>query len=218
MALKMMKVLPRFLGTLTILFASSVFADGDADSGSGKVAICAACHGAAGNSTIALYPNLAGQGEKYLLKQLKDVQSGARPILEMTGMLVAFNDQDLEDIAAYFSSLDPVVMGSQAIADEAYALSAEEFLALGEKVFRGGNMKTGVAACTGCHSPSGAGNDPAGYPSIAGQHTDYIVKQLTNFQRNLRINDGESMAMRAVAGPMSDLEIRAVANYLSGLN
>lgn len=214
----MMKVLPRLLGTLTVLFASSAFAAGDAESGKTKVLVCSACHGAEGNSSITLYPNLAGQGEKYLLKQMQDVQSGARPVLEMTGMLAAFNDQDLADIAAYYASLDGAVMGSQLIADDAYALSPEAFLELGENVFRGGNMKTGVAACTGCHSPTGVGNAPAAYPAIAGQHTDYLIKQLKSFQNNLRTNDGDGRIMRAVAAPLSDLEIRAVANYLSGLN
>lgn len=218
MALNMTGILPRLLGTLAVLLSTSALAAGDADSGSTKVAVCAACHGAEGNSAAGIYPNLAGQGEKYLLKQLEDVKSGARPILEMTGMLAVFNDQDLADIAAYYASQQAVVLGSQALADEAYDLSPEEFLALGEKVFRGGNLKTGVASCTGCHSPAGTGNAPAAYPSIAGQHSDYIIKQLKSFQNNLRTNDGEGKIMRAVAAPMSDLEIRAVANYVSGLN
>lgn len=214
----MMKVLPSILGTITLLFAAGSFAAGDAEAGADKVAVCTACHGAEGVSALSLYPNLAGQGEKYLLKQMQDVKSGARNILEMTGMLAIYNDQDLEDIAAFYASKVPVVMGSQPIEDEAYGLSADEFLALGESVFRGGNLKTGVAACTGCHAPSGKGNAPAAYPAIGGQHYDYIVKQLKNFQNNLRTNDGEGQIMRAVAAPMSDLEIRAVANYLAGLN
>lgn len=218
----MMKVLSKLLGilvgTLTVLFATSAFAGGDAQSGKEKVAVCAACHGTEGNSAAPIYPNLAGQGEKYLLKQLKDIKTGERPILEMTGMLMPYDEQGLADIAAYYASLDAVVMGSRELEDEAYGLSSQEFLALGEQVFRGGNLKTGVAACTGCHSPSGAGNAPAAYPSIAGQHADYLVKQLKSFQNNLRKNDGEGKIMRAVAEPMSDLEIRAVANYLAGLN
>ena len=213
-----MKVLPAILATVSVLFAASALAVGSAGAGGTKVAVCGACHGVDGNSAAAIYPNLAGQGEKYLLKQLQDTQAGDRPILEMTGMLAAFNDQDLADIAAYYASLDATVMGSQEMTDEAYSLNPEEFLALGERVFRGGNIKTGVAACTGCHSPSGAGNAPAAYPALAGQHGDYIIKQLKNFQNNLRKNDGDGQIMRAVAGPMSDLEIRAVANYLSGLH
>ena len=216
-------VLPKFLGKLAVLFATSlcavsVFSAGDPEAGSTKVIVCGACHGADGNSSVPAQPNLAGQGEKYLLKQMQDVKSGARNIVEMTGMLLAYNDQDLADIAAYYASLDAAVMGSQDIEDDAYGLSAEEFLDLGEKVFRGGNLKTGVAACTGCHSPTGAGNAPAAYPAIAGQHPEYVIKQLKNFQNNLRTNDGEGKIMRNVAAPMSDLEIRAVANYLSGLN
>ena len=179
---------------------------------------CVACHAADGNSSTPANPKLAQQHPEYLLKQLQDIKSGDRAVLEMTGMLAASSDQDMEDMAAYYASLEHTVMGSQAIADEAYALSEEEFLALGEKVFRGGNLQTGVAACTGCHAPSGMGNDPAAYPVIAGQHTDYLMKQLKNFQNNLRINDGEGRQMRGVASPMSDLEIRAVANYLSGLH
>jgi len=214
----MMKVLPSILATVALLFAATTHAAGDADAGATKVAVCAACHGQEGVSASALYPNLAGQGEKYLLKQLQDIKSGDRPVMEMTGMLNASNDQDLEDMAAYYASLDHTIMGSQAIADEAYALSEEEFLELGEKVFRGGNLQTGVAACTGCHAPSGMGNDPAAYPVVAGQHSDYIIKQLKDFQKNLRTNDGDGQLMRAVAAPMSDLEIRAVANYLSGLH
>ena len=214
----MMKFLPTILATMTILFAANAVAAGDAASGKGKVAICVACHGQDGISATSLYPNLAGQGEKYLLKQLRDVKSGARNIIEMTGMLAMYDDQGLADIAAYYASLDAAVMGSASIEDAAYKLNATEFLAVGEQVFRGGNMQTGVAACTGCHSPTGKGNAPAAYPALGGQHSDYIIAQLQKFQNNLRTNDGEGMIMRAVAGPMSDLEIRAVANYLSGLH
>ena len=208
-------------GLLTVLFTFSaglVWSEGDATAGQGNVALCAGCHGPSGNSAIPLYPNLAGQGEKYLKKQMLDTQSGERKILEMTGMLASFNEQDLADIAAFYGTQKAAVTGSRAIVDEAYGLSAEEFLALGERIFRGGNVKTGVAACTGCHSPTGQGNAPASYPAIAGQHNDYLVKQLSDFQRNLRKNDGEGQIMRAVASPMSDLEIRAVSNYLAGLN
>lgn len=214
----MKKVLLVVLGAFSLLSSIVVIAEGDAEAGKSKILVCTACHGAEGVSASGLYPNLAGQGEKYLLKQLRDIQSDARPILEMTGMLTNMTDQDLEDVAAFFASQEASVTGSQQIADEAYALSEEEFLALGERVYRGGNLETNVPACTGCHSPRGNGNAPAIYPAIGGQHADYILKQLTDFQRNLRTNDGETLIMRGVAGNMSDLEMRAVANYISGLN
>ena len=214
----MKKVLPSFLSVCALLLSFSAAAEGDAEAGKAKTLVCSACHGQTGISISNLYPNLAGQGEKYLLKQMQDIKSDARPILEMTGLLAAFSDQDLEDIAAFYASQEKEIMGSQAIADEAYGLSSEEFLALGENLYRGGNLDTNVPACTGCHSPRGNGNDPAVYPALGGQHSEYILKQLTQFQNNLRTNDGDTLIMRGVAGPMSDLEMRAVANYISGLN
>ena len=196
----------------------NMLAQGNPEAGESKILVCTACHGATGVSSSNLFPNLAGQGEKYLLKQLNDIKGGDRAVVEMTGMLAAMSEQDLADIAAFFASQEKQIVGSQELADEAYGLSAEEFLALGESLYRGGNLDTQVPACTGCHSPRGNGNAPAGYPAIGGQHPEYIYKQLTQFQNNLRTNDGETLIMRGVAGQMSDLEMRAVANYLAGLN
>jgi cytochrome c553 len=94
----------------------------------------------------------------------------------------------------------------------------DEALDYGENVYRGGNMKTGVAACTGCHSPSGNGNDPAGYPALGGQHADYIAKQLLAYRRGERASGANAIIMQGVAANMSDKEIKAVSNYISGLN
>jgi cytochrome c553 len=91
-------------------------------------------------------------------------------------------------------------------------------LLYGEKVYRGGNMSTGVAACTGCHSPSGNGNDPAGYPRLGGQYADYIEKQLLAYRRGERASGANAAIMQGVAANLSDKEIKAVANYISGLN
>lgn len=214
----MKKVLPSILSLFALLWSVCATAEGDAAAGEAKTIVCSACHGPTGASISNLYPNLAGQGEKYLLKQMRDIKSEARPVLEMTGMLVAMSDQDLEDIAAFYAAQDKKIIGSQELEDEAYGLSAEEFLALGENLYRGGNLDTNVPACTGCHSPRGSGNAPAAYPAIGGQYSEYIFKQLSDFQRNLRTNDGDTLIMRGVAGPMSDLEMRAVANYAAGLN
>lgn len=188
---------------------------GDAAAGKGKTAVCAACHGADGNSPAPSFPKLAGLGEKYLLKQLNDIKSGKRAVLEMTGMLDAMSEQDLADVAAYYASQQITLSGAR-----------EEKLELGESVYRGGNMKTGVPACTGCHSPSGQGNRPAGYPALGGQYADYIAKQLRAFRTGAhdpenpaaRTNDGDTRVMRGVAANMNDLEIDAVANYIAGLH
>jgi len=191
---------------------------GNADAGQGKTALCAACHGPTGNAISPLFANLAGQGEKYLFKQLRDIQGGSRPIVEMTGMLVGFNDQDLADIAAYYAAQDVKIAGSSEIASEAFGLDATAMLELGESIYRNGNLEKGVPACSGCHSPTGAGNAPAGYPRLGGQNRDYLITQLENFRGNLRTNDGDTRIMRGVAENLSDLEIDAVTNFIAGLH
>lgn len=196
------------------LASSLVFAGGDAAAGQAKTAMCAGCHGADGNSPAPTFPKLAGQGEKYLTKQLRDIKSGERPVMEMTGMLNAFSDQDLADIAAYFASKTIQMAGAK-----------EEKLDVGERVYRGGNIETGVPACTGCHSPAGNGNAPAGYPALGGQFAQYTAKQLRAFRTGAhdpenqaaRTNDGDAKIMRGVAAQMSDVEIDAVANFIAGL-
>ncbi len=196
------------------LASSFAFAGGDAVAGQGKTAMCAGCHGADGNSAVANFPKLAGQGEKYLTKQLQDIKSGSRSVVEMTGMLNTFSDQDLADMSAYFASKTIQMSGAK-----------EENLERGERLFRGGNMETGVPACTGCHSPAGQGNAPAGYPALGGQFAQYTAKQLRAFRTGAhdaenpaaRNNDGDARVMRGVAAQMSDVEIDAVANYIAGL-
>ena len=193
-------------------------AGGDAAAGKTKSAACAACHTETGNSLSPVFPKIAGLGEKYLLKQLQDIKSGDREIPEMAGQLDAMNEQDLADIAAYFAGNPMQISGAKEKDWPLEEINSAEFLALGEQVFRAGNLETGVPACTGCHSPSGQGNDPAGYPKLGGQFADYLVKQLKAFRSNARTNDGETRIMRDVAANMSDKEIEAVANFLSGLH
>jgi cytochrome c553 len=191
-----------------------VFASGDPAAGESKIAMCAGCHGGDGNSVVPSFPKLAGQGEKYLTKQLKDVKYGRRKIASMTGILDSFSEQDLSDMAAYYASKKMQISGAQ-----------EENLQLGEAIYRGGNIETGVPACTGCHSPSGQGNSPAGYPMLGGQYAQYTAKQLRAWRtgahdpenEGARNNDGDSKIMRGVAEHMSDIEIDAVANFIAGL-
>lgn len=189
---------------------------GNAQAGSEKVAICAACHGADGNSPIAMYPKLAGLGEKYLYKQLQDIKSDVRPVPEMTGMLTGLSDQDLADIAAHYASQNMQLAGAEEIQVRVNSGEMVDGLALGREVYRFGNPETGVPACSGCHSPTGVGNEPAGYPRVGGQFADYVAKQLRAFRGGERVND-EQQVMRQVAAPMSDAEITAVSNYIAGL-
>lgn len=181
---------------------------GDAEAGKDKVAMCAACHGADGNSMLPNFPSLAGLGQKYLQKQMLDIKEARRPVVEMTGMLDALSVQDLWDIAAFYDSQTP---------KPGVANADAEVIARGEAIFRGGNLETGLPACTGCHSPTGKGNDPAGYPRLAGQHGAYIAKQLTDFREGDRTNDGDTMTMRTTASRLSNKDIEAVSAYIQGL-
>ena len=189
------------------LFAANALAAGNADAGKSKTVACGACHGADGNSLAPAFPKLAGQHPGYLLKQLKDIKSGARSVPTMTGQLDALNDQDLEDIAAYY--------GTQKATP---GMAKEALVELGERVYRAGIRDKGVAACTACHSPTGAGNAAARFPSLSGQHADYIAASLRAFRNDERTNDGDTRIMRDVANHLSDKEVDAVASYASGLH
>lgn len=201
-----------------IAMAQGALAAGDAAAGEANAAACAGCHGSDGNSPAASFPKLASLGERYLAKQLRDIKSGARAVPEMTGQLSNFSDQDMDNIAAFFSSKAMQLSGAKEIKVQLGTGIVVDGLALGTKVYRGGNMETSVPACTGCHSPSGAGNSPAGFPRLGGQHAGYIEKQLRDFRAGNRTNDGDNKIMRDVAAHMSDAEIIAVANYISGLH
>jgi|TARA_B100000768_G_scaffold82620_1_gene78246 cytochrome c553 len=201
----------------SILFMSNVLAAGDAAAGKTKVMICAGCHGADGNSMVPSFPKLAGLGEKYITQQLRQIKSGEREIMEMMGILNLSTDQDLQDMAAYYDAQSRSIAGAKEI--QLVGISEpQQAIDYGENIYRGGNMKTGVAACTGCHSPSGNGNGPAGYPGLGGQHATYIEKQLLAYRRGERVSGSNAAIMQGVAANLSDKEITAVANYISGLN
>ncbi len=207
-----------FMAAFLVVSAQAAVAEGNPEAGKEKTLVCAACHGTDGNSPAPNFPKLAGLGEKYLYKQLADIKEGRRNVLEMTGMLTNMSDQDLKDIAAYFNSQTIQLSGAKSL--NVLTNSGEEVdaLALGQKVFRAGNKETSVAACMGCHSPTGKGNDPAGFPRLSGQHPEYIEKQLRAFRAGERTNDGDTAIMRQVAANLSDAELKAVANFVAGLN
>ncbi|HEY8568150.1 c-type cytochrome [Microbulbifer sp.] len=200
-----------------VAFAQVGHAAGDAAAGQAKAAVCAACHGADGNSPAPTFPKIAGLGEKYLLKQMHDIKGGARKVPEMTGMLDNLSDQDMADVAAYFASQNIQLSGSEAFSVMLNNGDNVDGLALGRKLFRAGNSTTNVPACMGCHSPTGQGNAPAGYPRLSGQYAEYVEKQLKAFREGTRANDGDTRVMRSVAKQLSDAEIKAVANYVAGL-
>ena len=168
--------------------------------------VCSGCHGADGNSVISVNPSLAGQHAEYITKQLTNFKAGERKNPIMMGMAAPLSPEDIKNLAAYFSEKTP--KGGGSIKDKDLALK-------GQKLYKGGNMATGVAACAGCHSPDGAGI-PAQFPRLTGQSSEYVAVQLKAFRSGERANDPASM-MRMIAAKMTDQEINAVAEYIAGL-
>ncbi len=172
--------------------------------------VCAACHGADGNSTAPANPKLAGQHPEYLVKQLSNfkVQAGATAAARvnpvMAGFAATLSEEDMRNVAAYFA---------KQAQKPGTAKSSKETVALGEKLYRGGASDKGLPACAGCHGPTGAGI-PAQYPRIGGQWADYTSSQLTAFRDGGRKNN---LQMAQVAAKMSDAEIKAVSDYVAGM-
>ncbi|EPJ44242.1 MAG: cytochrome c4 [Osedax symbiont Rs1] len=194
------------IGLMLSLTASTyVYSAGDAAAGKEKSIACGACHGADGNSQIGSFPKLAGQNVKYLIKQMQEIKSGTRVVPEMAGQLDNKNEQDMEDIAAFYSSKK--ILGGK---------TAKDQLALGQQIYRSGIASKQVAACTACHGAKGQGLATAAFPAIGGQHADYTEKQLKSFRVMDRSNDPNQM-MRDIAARLSDVEIKAVASYIQGL-
>ena len=167
--------------------------------------VCAACHGTDGNSTIPANPNLAGQYPEYLTKQLLSFKSGERKSPVMGGMVANLTPEDMKNLGAYFGGKKP----KPGVARD------KELVALGQKIYRGGNAASAVPACAGCHTPNGAGI-PSQFPRLAGQHADYVIAQLRAFKSGERADDNSKM-MRAIAVKLTDQEMHAVAEYISGL-
>ena len=199
-----------WLVALCLLLAGAAQGAGDPDAGKALSLACSACHGMDGaTGLLPTYPDLAGQNEKYLLQQLLHIQSNKRQILEMTGQLLGKTPQDVENLAAYYASLPGKVRTTA---------GAAEALSQAEAIYRGGDLQRGVPACAACHSPSGEGNAPAGFPRLSGQPAAYTVAQLKAFREGKRTTDEDyGGMMRDIARSLTDGEIEALANYLQGL-
>ena len=197
--------------SLVIFSALFLLGAGDPKSGESKVAVCAACHGADGNSISTDWPKLSGQNQKYLYEQLKYFRDGERMnvlMMSVTPYLQTLSDEDLLDIAAFYAQYNPTV---------GQAKNDEELLALGTQLYRFGNMKKQIPACTSCHSVYGEGNSLAGYPSVAGQQIGYLTSSLKAYRSKERNAGESSLVMQAIAENLTDNEIDALANYMHGL-
>lgn len=203
-----MKILIHIITLVLFIAGHAAFAQGNVDAGKEKSATCVACHGADGNGNVANpeWPKLAGQGAPYLAQQLNLFKNNERVNVLMNGQAANLSEQDIQDIAAYYASLET----SPGAADA-------ESVELGQAIYRGGIIKKGVTACSACHSPRGAGNPAAKFPKLSGQHVKYTELQLKSY-RGLERNYPSAQIMVAVAERMSDKEIAAVAQYIAGLH
>jgi cytochrome c553 len=181
---------------------------GDPGAGKAKSQKCAACHGPDGNSPQSQWPNIAGQHAGYIYKQLRDYKVGeTRNNAQMAGMVANLSKQDMRDLAAYYSQQSHKVMGA----------SNDALVERGREIYLGGIPHKDVAACVACHGPRGQGNVAADYPVVGGQWRAYLVQQLNYFRSGERANDANAM-MRSLADKLTDEEIKAVAEYMAGLN
>jgi len=197
--------------TFLLIFGTPALADslvsGSADAGKDKAVSCSACHGIDGNSVNPAWPNLAGQHATYIVHQLKAFKNSTRTSPLMVGQVAALSDQDMADLAVYFSE--------QAAAPRAVADAS--IVGKGEALYRGGNKDNGTPACLACHGPDGSGNPAASYPSLSGQHAAYTAAQLNAYASGARKSDGSTRMMRDIAKTMNADDIAAIASYIQGL-
>jgi cytochrome c553 len=195
------------------LVGQAAATEGNIEAGKAKSVTCAACHGPDGNSPTDMYPKIAGQHAGYIFKQLKEFKLGAstggkegRNNAVMAGMVAALSEQDMHDLAAYYAS-QTMKAGT----------TPEDVVEAGQKLFRGGDMDRGIAACIACHGPRGVGHSLANFPKISFQHAAYIKTQLESFRNGSRANDMNGM-MRDVAKKLTDEDIEILSKYLGGLH
>ena len=187
---------------------SAAAQEGSAEAGKAKSVTCAACHGPDGNSVTPEWPSLAGQHPSYIVRQLQAFKSGERQDAAMRGFASTLSDQDMLDIAAYFSEqtmrpkgADPALVG------------------LGQQIYRGGVPERSIPACIACHGPTGMGNPPASFPRVSGQHASYVFNTLEAYASGDRRSDADlNQMMRNVTETLLEDEMKALASYMQGLH
>ncbi|MFN7273396.1 MAG: c-type cytochrome [Gammaproteobacteria bacterium] len=211
-------VLLAVLATSALALApAAVRADNSAaaTAGEAKAAVCTACHGVNGNSVNPEWPNLAGQGSAYIKEQLKLFRAGHRNNLVMYPLAVALTDDDIRDLAAYYSRQTPTGLEADPATVKA-----------GEALYRGGDRARNIPSCASCHGPRGVGMTTAGYPTLRGQHATYTIKALNDYateQRYVDVNTGEKTRSRnghmmtSIAKRLTDEDKAALASYIQGL-
>ena len=187
------------------IFNTSALPAGSVEAGATKAAVCSACHGANGNSVNAEWPSLAGLGADYIAEQLKNFKDGKRSNPVMMPIVANLSADDFADLGAYFDSLANTGLE----ADPSYWEA-------GQKLYRGGDQARDIPACMACHGPSGAGNEPAKFPALRGQHSVYVVKQLNDYASGARTT-GPNNIMQTIAKRLSPEDMRNLASYIQGI-
>jgi cytochrome c553 len=195
------------LGLVCNLAVASDAQQADAEMGKAKSVVCAACHGADGNSSNPAWPKLAGQHPTYLAAQLHAFKSGARNNPLMMGQAAGLSDQDIDNLSAYYAQQTQ----KPGVADPA-------LVEAGQALYRGGRAEDAIPACSACHGPQGLGNAAASYPKISGQHASYTAIQLKAYRSGERAGTDAAKMMSNVAAKMSDADIEALASFVSGLH
>lgn len=194
------------IGLATLLASPHALAlEGNAANGQAKAVVCGACHGVDGNSVNPEWPRLAGQQASYIAQQLASFKAGTRVNPIMSPNAMALSEQDMADLAAYFSSQR--LQGQEA---------DPSLYKAGERLYRDGDAARGIPACMACHGPDGKGNGPAKYPSLRAQHSLYVYTQLKNFASGQRKSPANNI-MSSIAPMLTDDDMRAVASYVQGL-
>lgn len=201
--------LNRFFAAAALLCALGAVAAGDPAAGESKSVTCAACHGPDGNSVVGEWPKIAGQHAGYIARQLQLYKDGGRENAVMLGMVAGLSPQDMQDLGAYYATMTV----KPGVADSS-------LVALGERVFRGGNAVSGVPACMACHGPRGRGNPGSGYPALNGQHAQYTANVLRQFKAGAVWGNGDAAnaIMATIAANLTEDEIVALASYIEGLH
>lgn len=198
---------------LLVLFNSTSFAESRLDNQkftkTQKIVknVCMACHGMDGNSLNGkIAPKIAAQNARYLTIQLNKFKDGVRKNTLMQGIAAGLSAEDMDNLGIYFSEQKLQLS----------AATSNGVGSMGEKIFRAGINDSGVPACASCHGPAGHGV-PNLYPRLNAQHSDYILSQLNHF-RVLEDKPGTVYApMRAISVKLTEQEMKAVADYIQGL-
>ena len=188
-----------------LVFNTSALPAGSVEAGQAKAAVCTACHGANGNSVNPEWPSLAGIGADYIAEQLKNFKEGKRVNAVMSSIVAGLQPDDYADLGAYFDSLTNTGLE----ADPSYWEA-------GQKLYRGGDQSRGIPACQACHGPTGAGNGPAKFPALRGQHSVYVIKQLNDYASGARTT-GPNGIMQTIAKRLSPDDMRNLAAYVQGI-